>query len=967
MPSHVRILGLRGKAPRGDPEHNKSMLQYSSSRYDTTASSGMTTLLLFCLFAHVSWAFHSVTTPATFSAPGPHRGLQHLRCTSMRRRYRPRVDMRAVSSEVQKTGDAENHEDRSSSNHTATLRRPWTWTSVTGVVGNAVQGIQTNYSFSFWPNSTISISPVNPVNWTGRSFIPGVGYVTRTSGNLWRNAVNWTLGRRSRPIPVRSVSELEGLLKQGVSIHRMDVRGKSQPWRQNERGELLEASLEELISEGRADGRKRQFQHPVLRAIWNRVREKSKPGARTDNYKIALAIEGGGLRGSVPAGMAAAISYLGLGDAFDMVLGSSAGSIIGSYFVARTDADSHCQITYEFFCNHLTTSREKLNGTNWLDMGRLIDLFAPSSNQQSKSAVMVLDYPMKTIMQEMLPVNWTSFKARNDRQPLKVIATGLFSEGPVVLGSEEGSFDDLASLCECVKASCMLPGVAGVQPPWLKGSSAKSQDQLRKGHEKWLKQELSRSIWARARQAFMKQVKQRRRMSWVFDLVNQGDRRTREQEGINHMEMRTALEEIGLRPTDEELEYLYNKADSNGDGLLDLLEFRDMVYWLVAQDAWIKNDGFGLSDMEPMVDALVYEPIPYRSAIDYGCTHVLVLRSFPDGKPMPKSLLGLFERLVAPKCLDPFPSVKYHLQSAGHSVIYARDLLRLNEAVSPPSTDPDDVQMDDARDVGRIIAVQAANWAGISSMEMFDAMHPMPSSTHLFAVAPLDTDGNALSSLELNRDALLRGIMQGFARAYDVLVPDDHPSHSSGDQVAKEIFLPIHYRFLHQLSEQDSSVKKGTQLFTVSGSQTAKDIRDSPSGERVGKAVPSAWEEGVHYKMASSNKLEHNELVVVQRSDGSLRFAQVEGFVKGSCILRVGTSADKGGILFRMEPVEKVGKICVEEWTWDQQEEGRFWSFPWRWNADHQLQRSPPVRWNLRPWVVNRREKKNTSATGVER
>lgn len=30
----------------------------------------------------------------------------------------------------------------------------------------------------------------------------------------------------------------------------------------------------------------------------------------------------------------------------------------------------------------------------------------------------------------------------------------------------------------------------------------------------------------------------------------------------------------------------------------------------------------------------------------------------------------------------------------------------------------------------------------------------------------------ALSSLELNRAALLRGIMQGFARAYDVLAPD---------------------------------------------------------------------------------------------------------------------------------------------------------------------------------------------------
>jgi hypothetical protein len=51
-----------------------------------------------------------------------------------------------------------------------------------------------------------------------------------------------------------------------------------------------------------------------------------------------------------------------------------------------------------------------------------------------------------------------------------------------------------------------------------------------------------------------------------------------------------------------------------------------------------------------------------RSAVEYGCTHVLVLRSYPDGKLLPKSLLGLFERLVAPKCLDPFPEVRGFLK-----------------------------------------------------------------------------------------------------------------------------------------------------------------------------------------------------------------------------------------------------------------------------------------------------------------
>ena len=42
--------------------------------------------------------------------------------------------------------------------------------------------------------------------------------------------------------------------------------------------------------------------------------------------KIALAIEGGGMRGCVAAGMAAAISELGLLESFDAVYGASAGS-----------------------------------------------------------------------------------------------------------------------------------------------------------------------------------------------------------------------------------------------------------------------------------------------------------------------------------------------------------------------------------------------------------------------------------------------------------------------------------------------------------------------------------------------------------------------------------------------------------------------------------------------------------------
>ena len=75
-------------------------------------------------------------------------------------------------------------------------------------------------------------------------------------------------------------------------------------------------------------------QHQVLQAIRARVMSDSKPGARGDGLKIGLAIEGGGMRGCVSAGMAVCLDKLGLSDCFDVVYGSSAGALVGGYFVS---------------------------------------------------------------------------------------------------------------------------------------------------------------------------------------------------------------------------------------------------------------------------------------------------------------------------------------------------------------------------------------------------------------------------------------------------------------------------------------------------------------------------------------------------------------------------------------------------------------------------------------------------------
>jgi predicted patatin/cPLA2 family phospholipase len=74
----------------------------------------------------------------------------------------------------------------------------------------------------------------------------------------------------------------------------------------------------------------------VLRLIQERVRSGSRPGHRDDPYRIVLSVEGGGMRGTVSAGMALALHELGLVPAFDAVYGSSAGAITGAWLLSST-------------------------------------------------------------------------------------------------------------------------------------------------------------------------------------------------------------------------------------------------------------------------------------------------------------------------------------------------------------------------------------------------------------------------------------------------------------------------------------------------------------------------------------------------------------------------------------------------------------------------------------------------------
>lgn len=74
--------------------------------------------------------------------------------------------------------------------------------------------------------------------------------------------------------------------------------------------------------------------HAVADLLGARTAANSRPGRRDDGARLALVVEGGGMRGTVSGGMALALHELGLLDAVDAVYGSSAGAISGAWLLS---------------------------------------------------------------------------------------------------------------------------------------------------------------------------------------------------------------------------------------------------------------------------------------------------------------------------------------------------------------------------------------------------------------------------------------------------------------------------------------------------------------------------------------------------------------------------------------------------------------------------------------------------------
>jgi predicted patatin/cPLA2 family phospholipase len=103
--------------------------------------------------------------------------------------------------------------------------------------------------------------------------------------------------------------------------------------------------------------------HPVVAALRERP-----AGAR-----VALAIEGGGMRGAVSGGMALALDELGLSQAFDAAYGSSAGTLNAMWLVSGRLRDGIPTWTDPRLVDELISRRRALRGGRVVDVRTLVE------------------------------------------------------------------------------------------------------------------------------------------------------------------------------------------------------------------------------------------------------------------------------------------------------------------------------------------------------------------------------------------------------------------------------------------------------------------------------------------------------------------------------------------------------------------------------------------------------------------
>lgn len=170
-------------------------------------------------------------------------------------------------------------------------------------------------------------------------------------------------------------------------------------------------------------------QHPVRQVLLERRAVQSKPGERNDDFKVGLAVEGGGIRGVVSAAMLTFLEDFGYADAFDEVYACSSGAVNAAYFIMR-----QTWFPLSIYYDDLTTGE-------FLDFRRIIHRRAP----------MDLDYVFDDVLVKRKPLDYEYII--NAKQRLHVMVTDVDDLKPL----DVSAFTSAGDLRAALMASAWLP------------------------------------------------------------------------------------------------------------------------------------------------------------------------------------------------------------------------------------------------------------------------------------------------------------------------------------------------------------------------------------------------------------------------------------------------------------------------------------------------------------------------------
>jgi predicted patatin/cPLA2 family phospholipase len=174
----------------------------------------------------------------------------------------------------------------------------------------------------------------------------------------------------------------------------------------------------------------------VMSLLLQRRDARSVPGRRDDGHRVALVVEGGGMRGVYVAGMVRQLGAMGLRDSFDEMFAVSAGALTAAGLIARR-TEHLASVYWEDLC-----------GDGFIDVHRML---------RGRGPLVSLDFLLDSVVRD---------RRRFDLQcivdgdiPLRAVATGLHDLGGAVLTD----LQDAAAWRLALHASACIPLWAG--PP----------------------------------------------------------------------------------------------------------------------------------------------------------------------------------------------------------------------------------------------------------------------------------------------------------------------------------------------------------------------------------------------------------------------------------------------------------------------------------------------------------------------